>query len=130
MLAGDLLYLRIETLEARVLHVTATPTGFYVNRCSDPPITGTSGAATVACFDPSPAQPSYCSRTLWTLLSRSSPSFKRAYQQLLTVATASVNDSVAHASSMWDAAFALSLSPAYTLPPPTGTGVGECACSK
>lgn len=53
--------------------------------------------------------------------------------QLLQVGAASVNDAVANAGTMWDAAFALSLSPNLLLPPPTGAGGsllgGECtAC--
>jgi protein TIF31 len=74
-LAGDLLYVRVETLEGGVLHVTATAAGFHVNRTRDDD--GAGGG-----FDPSPASPSYASRTLWTLMHRASPAFRRAYQQV------------------------------------------------
>ena len=68
---GDLLYVRVETLEGHVLHVTATPCAFFVNRCSDE-----------APFDPAPAQPGHSSRTLWALMHRVSPAFRKAYQQV------------------------------------------------
>ena len=72
LMQGDLLYLRVETLEGRVLHVTATPAGFFVNRSDD-------GGA----FEPAPAQPPLHSRTLWALLHRASHQFRTAYAALL-----------------------------------------------
>ena len=73
-MAGDLSYYRVETLEGSVLHVTGTPIGFFVNRTTD------AGA-----FDPTPATSSYSSRTMWTLLHRASPAFRKAYQQVWIV---------------------------------------------
>lgn len=66
---GDLLYVRLETLDGEAaLHVTATPAGWFVNRSSD------------SAFDPAPAAAPHASRTLWTLLLRASPAFRRNYQ--------------------------------------------------
>ncbi len=68
--AGDLLYVRIATLDGGVvLHVTATSTGWFVNRTTD------------AVFDPAPAVSApAASATLWALLHRASPAFRRNYQ--------------------------------------------------
>ena len=41
--AGDLFYLQVTTLEGNVVHISATPSGFYVNKTSE------------GKFDPSPA---------------------------------------------------------------------------
>jgi hypothetical protein len=72
LMQGDLVYLRIETLEGRVLHVTGTGAGFFVNRSTDD---GT--------FDASAAHPPLHSRTLWTLLHRASNLFRVSYAALL-----------------------------------------------
>lgn len=100
---GDLCYLEVRTLEAggRTLHITATPTGFYVNKTSEE--TG---------FDPSPASPSYFSRTLWTLMQRASPIFRRSYQALLLLAAHNVDDCIARTGGApFDAALALAIQP-------------------
>lgn len=84
LMQGDLLYLRIETLEGRALHVTATAAGFFVNRSTD------DGA-----FDPAPAQPPLHSRTLWALLHRASQQFRAAYAALLLQAAQAAQEAAA-----------------------------------
>ena len=50
--AGDLFYLVVKTLEGNTVHITAVPSGFYVNKTVDD------------VFDPSPAEISHKGYTL------------------------------------------------------------------
>ncbi len=100
-LQGDLLYLCVDTLEGRSLHVTATALGFFVNQSSD------------KVFNPAPAVPAYSSSTLWALLLRASPLFRRAYAALLSQAASAADAALATAGSAFDAAFAMMLAPAW-----------------
>lgn len=49
---GDLFYLVVSTLEEQTVHITAVPSGFYVNK------------STGSTFDPNPAESSYKAYTL------------------------------------------------------------------
>ena len=69
-LNGDLLYLRIITLENEVLHVTGSIVGFFVNSSTD------------TVFDPKPSKIKKEGRTLPLLLQQVSPSFKSAFDTL------------------------------------------------
>lgn len=80
---GDLLYLEIQTLENRTYYVTATATGFFINRTANNKV-----------FDPLPAPQPYTSRSLWILLQRISPSFRANYIQLLMKAALHIDRSL------------------------------------
>jgi len=66
-LMGDLAYIEAMTLDDGVLHVTATPFGFYVNRTNR------------NSFDPTPADLPCHASTLTALLEQASPSFRKAW---------------------------------------------------
>eukprot|EP00516_Mucochytrium_quahogii_P004501 CAMPEP_0203756348 /NCGR_PEP_ID=MMETSP0098-20131031/9641_1 /ASSEMBLY_ACC=CAM_ASM_000208 /TAXON_ID=96639 /ORGANISM=" , Strain NY0313808BC1" /LENGTH=1256 /DNA_ID=CAMNT_0050648197 /DNA_START=25 /DNA_END=3792 /DNA_ORIENTATION=+ len=72
-LAGDLLYLRVRTLEQAVFHVTASPSGFFVNRSTD------------VVFDAEPAKGGVVFPTLAELLISISPKFQASYAKLFEV---------------------------------------------
>ncbi len=74
-LLGDLLYLEVRTLDDTVLHVTATPGGFYVNK--------THGDK----FDPTPAAHAHFAHELITMLGSAWPSFKKAWQHAVQATT-------------------------------------------
>jgi hypothetical protein len=119
------MYLRIESVEGRVFHVTSTSTGFYVNKTQD--TTSKAEAQAQGVFDPTPATPSYFSRTLWALLSRTSAGFKKNYQALLTLAASGADSAVSHSGSTWDAAFALSINSPYLLTGGEGQSSGDAS---
>jgi protein TIF31 len=75
-LLGDLAYLEVRMNDDAVIHITATPTGFYVNNCS---IT-----QKLHHFDPSPAADSCFSHTLLDCLLLVSDSFCEAWTRALT----------------------------------------------
>jgi protein TIF31 len=76
-LRGDLFYLEVETLEGKHFHITATPSGFYVN--------STKGQQ----FVPTPigGGRQYNSNTLLGLLWEISPLFRREFPKLLAART-------------------------------------------
>lgn len=70
MLRGDVVYLKIKTLENSVLHITACTRGFYINNSYDPDH-----------FDPSPKPRAACfSYTLVDLLAKASAKFKENFK--------------------------------------------------
>ena len=72
---GDYFYLQVETLEAKIFHITCTASGFFVN------------STKYNTFDPSPLKvgknSTYQNHALADLLKEISPSFKRYYGALL-----------------------------------------------
>jgi len=66
-----LFYLVIETLEGKTFHVTATPSGFFINGSTD------------SIFDPSPAKKGNKIETLVGLLSKVSKQFQTVFPNLL-----------------------------------------------
>ncbi len=75
-LVGDLMYLEVAMLDGMVIHITATPDGFYVNKTSH------------GHFDPGPAfNPHFSHELLFTLLKASS-SFSEAWLKAVAQARA------------------------------------------
>ena len=74
-LLGDLGYLVIRTLEGTILHVTCAANGFYVNATD----------AVKGIFKPEPATEVISGKTLIELLGKASPSFKTAWNKLITI---------------------------------------------
>ncbi|KAI8995941.1 clustered mitochondria-domain-containing protein [Gaertneriomyces semiglobifer] len=69
--AGDLLYLRVETLEGETLHVTCSTSGFFVSQSTD------------TVFNPAPRlKKSYHEHNLATMLSKASPLFATRFEAL------------------------------------------------
>ncbi|XP_074643957.1 clustered mitochondria protein homolog [Tubulanus polymorphus] len=68
---GDLLYLKIVTLEDRKYHITASTKGFYINQSTDD------------VFNPKAAQQKHLSHSLIGMLNQISPGFKRNFSLLL-----------------------------------------------
>lgn len=75
-LHGDLVYVSFHSLEDKVYHATASPRGFYLNRCTE------------TSFDPRPSQPLLLFHSLVDLCRFLSPGFKRNWDQLLKVRAA------------------------------------------
>ncbi|CAM9103094.1 unnamed protein product [Phaeothamnion confervicola] len=75
-LCGDLFYLEVRTLDDGVLHVTATPAGFYINAINN------------GNFDPAPAPVPCFSHELVTCLLTAAPSFRKAWVTALAAAAA------------------------------------------
>jgi len=73
-LRGDILYLKIVTLEKEVLFITAGSDGFFVNKSTD------------EVFNPAVAEPQSMDSTLVGLLLARSPLFRKRYDLLLRVA--------------------------------------------
>ncbi|EFC43515.1 hypothetical protein NAEGRDRAFT_80039 [Naegleria gruberi] len=69
---GDLFYLQIETLENAIFHITATPSGFYVN--------ATKGIK----FNPLPSSKPHKNQTLLGLICDISPLFRATFPKLLS----------------------------------------------
>jgi protein TIF31 len=70
-MSGDIMYLTVTTLENVTLYVTASVTGFFVNRCTD------------RVFDPAPRSPKpFFSHTLPGLLNMASSLFKTRFSAL------------------------------------------------
>ncbi|KAI8821824.1 clustered mitochondria-domain-containing protein [Fimicolochytrium jonesii] len=69
--AGDLLYLRVQTLESEVLHITCSTFGFFINGSTD------------THFDPAPREvKSYHEHNLAVTLSKASPQFAKTFAKL------------------------------------------------
>lgn len=64
---GDLFYLVVSTLEEQTVHITAVPSGFYVNKCTD------------TTFDPNPAETSFKAYTLIDTLKQVSAMFNKNF---------------------------------------------------
>jgi protein TIF31 len=71
MLAGDLLYLDLTTLEGQEYYITATPSGFFLNKSTNREN-----------FDPTPRKTSHLHKHLVGLLSQISPLFKKNFALL------------------------------------------------
>ena len=69
-MAGDLLYLTVQTLEKETVHITCSASGFYVNQ------------STATDFDPTPRPKSCHSHNLPTTLSRVSPLFATKFARI------------------------------------------------
>jgi protein TIF31 len=69
-LQGDLFYVEVTTLENAVLNITATASGFFLNRTHRDT------------FNPLPVQPLVHAYSLVSLLSLASASFKKNYVQV------------------------------------------------
>ncbi|XP_065830554.1 clustered mitochondria protein homolog isoform X3 [Oscarella lobularis] len=67
---GDLAYLVVTRLDGVAHHITATSSGFFLNKCTN------------TVFDPTPAESPYNSYTLIGLLSQVIPSFKKAFDRI------------------------------------------------
>ncbi len=67
---GDLMYIFVNTLEDKRVHITASPRGFYVNQTTE------------EVFNPKPATSAHLSHSLVELLSQISPGFKKNFAQL------------------------------------------------
>eukprot|EP00117_Sycon_ciliatum_P033465 scpid55542/ scgid25743/ Protein KIAA0664 homolog len=65
---GDLLYLRVVTLEKTILHITASSSGFFLSRSSDDK------------FDPQPASEPFSCHSLNGCLRKISPQFKSHFE--------------------------------------------------
>ena len=76
MLLGDISYLEAQTLEGDIVHITAQPTGFYLNATRSDP----SG---VLELNPEPADQPHHSKTLVELFQSLSPLFKDRFHQLI-----------------------------------------------
>ena len=68
-LQGDLFYIEVNTLENHVVHITATSSGFFVNRTHRDT------------FNPLPQQPLTHAFSLVALLATVSPLFRKNYTQ-------------------------------------------------
>eukprot|EP00941_MAST-03F_sp_MAST-3F-sp1_P006007 g6007.t1 len=85
-LVGDLFYLEIHTLENKVLHVTATASGFFLNQSS---IGKNMKKFT---FNPLPSDPFTHCTTLMDLLLKTSPLFCKHYQARANAASLQVQN--------------------------------------
>jgi protein TIF31 len=65
-LAGDLIYIDVTTVEGNTYCITGSTKGFYVN-----------SSASAATLDPKPSKSSHESSTLFGLLQKLSPKFKK-----------------------------------------------------
>ena len=68
---GDLLYLEVTTLEGQDYYITATPSGFFLNK-----------STSQENFDPTPRKTPHLHKHLVGLLSQISPLFKKNFAQL------------------------------------------------
>lgn len=93
-LLGDLFYLQVTTLEGFVFHVTATPSGFFVN--------STRGDR----FNPAPSHHPCHAHSLVELLSQASSDFSREFNHLLRVAAEAAEVTRHPVASPWDAVLA------------------------
>lgn len=69
--AGDLLYLELTTLEGQDYFITATPSGFFLNK-----------STSQENFDPTPRKAPHFHKHLVGLLSQISPLFKKNFALL------------------------------------------------
>ena len=67
LVSGDLFYLTVKTLEGSAVHITAIPSGFYVNKTTE------------EAFDPSPAEISCKGYTLVDTLKQVSSLFNKNF---------------------------------------------------
>ncbi|KAJ4753110.1 hypothetical protein LUZ62_087515 [Rhynchospora pubera] len=71
-LVGDLIYIDVKTVEGNSYCITGSTKGFYVN-----------SSASGVTLDPRPLKPSHESSTLFGLLQKLSPKFKKGFREIL-----------------------------------------------